>query len=110
MVARWLNPRVSPRSISPVSIIRIIKPSQIAVYPQIHICGLQGARGDQSIMLNNSTSSIFYPTSLWHCLVVVGLKTGVTEFSASGRSSFSKPTTTTTTTSTTTTSTTTTAL
>ena len=83
---RWTILRASPRySVVPPQIHSLIKPSQIAVYPQIHIYGLQDARGDQSIISNDSTSSIFYPASL---LGTLDVKTGLTEFYASGRLSF----------------------
>jgi len=82
----WTILRASPRySVAPPQIHPLIKPSQIAVYPQIRICGLQSARGDQFIIPNDSTSSIFYPTSL---LGTLDVKTGLTEFCASGRLSF----------------------
>jgi len=71
--------RASPRYIGAFAhTFILIKPSQIAVYPRIRICGWQGARGDQSI--NDSTSSIFYPTSSQHCFNIVRSKTGLTAF------------------------------
>ena len=58
----------------------LIKPSQIAMYPQIRVCGLLGMRGDQCIIPDDSTSWVSYPTLLSCCFDLVGLETGLIRF------------------------------